>query len=152
MPIAYAALTTEAFIPPGSYGNTTVLAFIDIGLNGFTQDRFGSIQRTQVKHAVFEVFLNKSYVSPTPHPCVSILTNLLCEWVCATYIGIDFGMAYGKRALTVQKHAAVARALVLLFFSTLIRVSGIGFFITSVNTQKDLNSCTRQKVQTRGSF
>lgn len=53
-------LTTEAFIPPGSYGDATVLAFIDIGFNGFTQNRLGSIQGTHVKHAVFEVFLNRS--------------------------------------------------------------------------------------------
>lgn len=53
-------LTTEALIPPGSYGDATVLAFIDIGFNGFTQNRPGSIQGTHVKHAVFEVFLNRS--------------------------------------------------------------------------------------------
>lgn len=59
-----------------------------------------------------------------------------CVSVYTTYIGIDFGMAYSERTITVQKHAAVARALILLFLSTL-RVSDVGLFIASVNTDDD---------------
>lgn len=64
-----------------------------------------------------------------------------CVSVFTTYIGIDFGMAYGERTVTVQKHAAVARALILLFLSTL-RVSDVGLFIASVNTDSDLETPT----------
>lgn len=62
-----------------------------------------------------------------------------CVSVYTTYIGIDFVMAYGERPITVQKHATVARALILLFLST-HRVSGVGLFIASVNTDHDLDS------------
>lgn len=129
-------LTTEAFIPPGSYGDATVLALIDVGFNGFTQNRLGSIQGAQVKHAVFEVFLNRSYVILTR---VSRSSVTYCASVFTTYIGIDFGMAYGERTVPVQNHAAVARALILLFLSAL-RVSGVGLFVASVNTDNGLDS------------
>lgn len=47
-------------------------------------------------------------------------------------------MTYSKRTLAVQKHAAVSRALILLFFNTL-GVSVIGFFVTSVNTGNNIS-------------
>lgn len=50
-------LTAERLVPPGSNIDPTVLAFIDIGLNGFTQDGPGSVQLTQVKDTVPEVVL-----------------------------------------------------------------------------------------------
>lgn len=53
----HSTLTAEGFIPPGSNVDPTVLAFIDIGFNGFTQNRLGSIQLTQIKNTVLEVIL-----------------------------------------------------------------------------------------------
>ena len=50
-------LTAEGAIPPGSDVHPAVLAFIDVGFYGFTQNGLGSIQRTQVKDTVLEVIL-----------------------------------------------------------------------------------------------
>lgn len=60
--------------------------------------------------------------------------------VCVlTYIGVDFWVADSEGTLFVQQDAAVSRALIqfLLFFITL-RDGGVGFLITPVNADSQL--------------
>lgn len=56
-PFVHLILTAEGFIPPGSDVDPAVLAFVDVGFDGFTQNGLGSIQLTQIKDTVSEVIL-----------------------------------------------------------------------------------------------
>ena len=50
-------LTAECLVPPLGDVDSTVLALIDVGFNGLTQDERGPVQRTQVKDTTPEVLL-----------------------------------------------------------------------------------------------
>lgn len=59
-------LTAEGFISPRANGDSAVLTFIDISLNGFAQDGPGSAQLTQIEDTVFEVILKSRDVVTSP--------------------------------------------------------------------------------------
>lgn len=63
---SHTILTAEGLIPPRSNVDPTVLALIHVGFNGFTQNRLGSIQLTQVKDTVLEVILGNTQIKAAP--------------------------------------------------------------------------------------
>ena len=89
--LVHPTLTAEGFVPPGSNVDPAVLAFIDVGFDGFTENGLGSVQLAEIEETVLEVTLNRhtnteNLSQSEKNPYLVIYTLCTKTWVMHTIL------------------------------------------------------------------